>query len=758
MKMNSRSQKTTNTQALENTAQRKKSKSTSGFSDNRPEAIRQQKLSETINNHSSKVIQRFTIVDPANYTKAGKDQGNMFPSNQLDKSTTTTQDQQGKSITKKLNWGLRYAQNPSLKVSEKGLLALESTVGQPRAFYGRSDEIESFRKRLINIKSRITLNQVSGSSVTVPKDPEHPGNETNKLVKVVPERSPHIKPQEQLMDHNVCTNVSSKITGGKILSIGNEFEGEKLVGKVMNSLGLNKTINSMDENSTLNDFSDEQEKNNHASIVYNPPNFIKPEVAKYFENSTFSWKHLEPKPIILKALSLDGIPKKLWKQVYELHLGKSEEERPNEFEILDHINAYLLMTETFKYNHQKKKKNLVSKFGINEMVNPEVGESFSTFAQVSPEVVDEHGAYTHEINTSKMDDEEMNALMKEFLKVKKSTGELSKFGSDQYKKAKGLVPFGEHHAAVVAKDGGDSITFENYNRGVESDTLKEEVWDTWFSNMDQLKNEVSQTVQEMFQKIRNERKRQGFPGIKLKYLAILKKKKENLEQFEQGFVQVNDQVRAKLDSNFLTNENDLWHFNMYGPAGKTFVDEKNQVKPQSFHETWSDSIPNAITVRTTALVDDGMLNEIRQKASLAAYQIVKAGNFTDHESAYEEILAVLLKDVNPERKRIDMSDLMNRLDAIELKYPDLSSQEEQEAKMLFSKNTKEILKRGLELRQSSTTELQRSEFNYKMAVRYLATNRELGMKYFNWYKENKQESARLSQKADFFIRFYKGSN
>lgn len=738
------------------------------FEDNRASTVRQQTLiagirqsSETTQAKaksqtagSNAVIQRYTILNPQDYQTTDDGQKPMFPSNQLESRRETTQQGGLTSAVSKRNWKPRTKQNPPLKVSEKGLLALESTVGQPKVFYGEAGNIQNFRQRLINIRSRITLDQEPGAKVTTPKNPVNPDGQTQDLIRVKPVKSPHVNPNEALMDTSVCTFVSEKIVGGKHLVIGNKVGSEQVLDTVKVSDGnkFGRVLNQLDESNTPEDFEDKWQNDVNPYIFNTGP--ISEEVHNYFKTG-FLGIRVRPSARILRALSVDGTPKELWKQVYKLF--DQEEAEGNRFleeDVFSHIKGYLRTQDTIRYKKTKGNKELTSDLGINEHTAPEVGESFSAFALPSPGTINEKGITGDGVDVTTLNDSETQKLIKRFLALQTSSEKLGLLAKSQYQKARGLVQFGDHHAAVVAKDGPDTVTFENYNRGEESEVFLDDVWEGWFTGNEEFRKDVSSEVRDMLRSIREEEQNPKHDNYNRKKESF-KKKKEALDQFQKGFIHITSKVRAKIETNIFDEQNDLWHFNMYGPANQTFTDEKGNVSSQSFHDVWSKSVPNSVTVRTTGLVDEPMIKGVREKLPFLAFQLIKGSNFEDPLYIYTDFISYVEKYLDPKTRRIDLSDVMVKLQKIEDNYPDLDSSETKEAAFLFTRNKSEILKKIMEFRHASQMQSQQHDYNRKKALELLPTNYEIGLKYARWSQENRSESKLLSNKAAFFLDFYK---
>lgn len=676
--------------------------------DQRPEAAAQRQLIKAENSHSEKsaqlkstarggVIQRYSIVNPNDYQIHDDGQKPMFPSNQMDSMPDNMEQDQVTYHFSKRNWVKRYIDNPPLKVSENGMLALESTVGQPQVFYGESSKVQNFAQRLTNIKSRITLAEEPGASVTVPKDPLNPQGAVENLVRVKPVLSPHMDPNDALMDTSVCSYVSSRIVGGKNLVTGGRVGNEKVHEPIFVANGpkFGAILNQMNDQQTTEGFEDRWQDESPISTNINnlPP--ISPRIDTLFEPGFFGIR-ARPSDKILRALSKKEVPQKLIDQVYKIYNNdKTVLDKYTESDVFDHIFNYFKIENTIRYGTTRTNEGLMKKVGINEMTAPEVGESFSTIGLSSPGTTDEKGFSGDIINLTSMTNPEIKKILKEFLALQSNSKRLGLIAKSQYQNARRLVQFEDHHAAVVARDEADTVTFENYNRGEEYNLFVDEIWSDWFSGEEEFNDNVNSEVREMLQNIRLEEQNPGYDNS-TRMKKSLQKKKETLEKFSQDFVTITSQVRNKFESNILTEQNNLWHFNMYGPAGKTFIDENGQESAQSFHEVWSNSVPNNLTVRTTGLMDPEMRKDLEQKAANVAYYSIIASNFTRLISDYSSDRDQLKRLIEVPQRRIEYSETVEYLKTFDGAVGTLSPQEEMQARILFD-DEEELISNELSL-------------------------------------------------------------
>src|SRR6185369_11105424 len=508
-------------------------------------------------------------------------------------------------------------------------------------------------KRLIDIGSRITLKAKGSETLQVPRDPEHIDGNSNTLVQVVPERSPGIGGDEPLMDANECDSVSQRIVNGKEVVIGNAQEGPVLAGSVSAQWGeinhIATAIRGTGATQQVTDFPQKmQQAEQSFPNVYSPNLPISQDVESYLAAGLFRRKHLVPRDQILRALSLPGIPREVWKQVYELHVGKTERQRPETIVVLNYVNKFLQLQRVRAYQTVRNDNQRNARLGVNEHAAPEVGESFSSLSQASPQAVGEDGVLSHDLDISTLSNGEIDAVYRGLLGVQANALRLGSLVGDQYARVRGVVPYREHHAAVVAKDGGDTITFENYNRSGEEDSLKMDLWDDLMEEFTGFDRNIKKELKDIRgETLRVKANPEYDPVEKLRRITQLRK--QHLEMMREKFLVVQEYTGLKVESNLGENNNELWHFNMYGPAHRTYLDPEGTQKPQSFHETWSPSVANAITVRTTAKNDEfftrSMIEKVKERVGAIAFRAVQESGFTESRLAYEALLKSLLDPI-----------------------------------------------------------------------------------------------------------------
>lgn len=331
--------------------------------------------------------------------------------------------------------------------------------------------------------------------------------------------------------------------------------------------------------------------------------------------------------------------------------------------MVNHIIKVIKVKGTLAYNEDRMNNKRNARLGINEHASPEVGEAFSTMGQASPMLTDEDGASTQELSFNSLPSNEIEAVLQQMLALSKSEDMLGAVAQGHYKRLKGLIPYAEHHASVVGKDGDDTVTFENYNRDVESDTLQADMWDSLFEEFDLFGHSMLKEIHDIREALEVAKSDQTMvPSDKFK--AIFTQKKAHLKLLRESYLRVAQHVGLKVKTNLGEKDNNLWHFNMYGPLRSTYINEAGEKKPQSFHEVWSPSIPNAITVRTTGLVNQGFkvqsLGKLKTRIGQVAYHRAKLANFANQEGIVDHLFNLIVDPVLNAKTRIEAADMLQQ--------------------------------------------------------------------------------------------------
>jgi hypothetical protein len=145
-----------------------------------------------------------------------------------------------------------------------------------------------------------------------------------------------------------------------------------------------------------------------------------------------------------------------------------------------------------------------------------------------------------------------------------------------------------HYAGVVAKDGGDNITLENYNRGQEKRWNINDAFDDLYIAHQAFRDFVAQQT----------------PTLKAQDHIL---QRNLINQAQQRGILVNgalqaflDLAQAKVNAN-IGPINDMIHFKMYG-----------SMPGQSFHEKWQPSTANQVTLRVRQSVEKTRATKVNQ--------------------------------------------------------------------------------------------------------------------------------------------------
>ncbi len=145
-----------------------------------------------------------------------------------------------------------------------------------------------------------------------------------------------------------------------------------------------------------------------------------------------------------------------------------------------------------------------------------------------------------------------------------------------------------HYAGVVAKDGGDNITLENYNRGQEKKWNINDAFDDLYIAQQAFRDFVALQT----------------PTLKaqdhIQQRALINQAQQRgllVNGALQGFL---DLAQAKVNAN-IGPINDMIHFKMYG-----------NMPGQSFHEKWQPSTANQVTLRIRQSVEKTRATKVNQ--------------------------------------------------------------------------------------------------------------------------------------------------
>lgn len=519
-----------------------------------------------------------------------------------------------------------FEKTPPLRVSEKGQLAIEHTDDQPKVFYAKSDLVSTSNERLEDIGSAIKLKTVSAKSLNVPQDPKNVKGSTHSLVMVEPVNAK--QENGKLMSTSECKVVAQNIINGQQIQLGDDLEGETIDDFKSDEVGtgtrLGDTLAQMDPKDSDSKFAKTYQNYKDAPIDKL--------VAEKFSDIN---KVVKISDTVLRELSRPGVTPKVIKQVHQLYeeVGQKKTDEPEASMVVNWIR----MRRTIPMNQQADEKlshspGITKRLGINEHARPEVGQAFSmTGMGASIPIVDEDNIFLRSFNLSDTTLNEQDqalegvkgfGLTKYLEDVERSGFQLNGLRANLFSKIKTGITFGEHHGAVVAKDGVDTVTFENFNRPVETDTVLPGLWDRLANDFKSFASSIEEDIREA--------KDNKEVNVRQKMVKIRKAKIREMDKLKNDLVTLYEKSTfAQVNSNLGIDNDNLWHFRMYG--GQT---------GQSFHEVWSKAVVNPATVRTTAPVSKEKVEEFKQKIK----QAVKEKSFKLNDNHQTKKLNKIYKE------------------------------------------------------------------------------------------------------------------
>jgi hypothetical protein len=188
--------------------------------------------------------------------------------------------------------------------------------------------------------------------------------------------------------------------------------------------------------------------------------------------------------------------------------------------------------------------------------------------------------------------------------------------------------WGEHYAGVVARDGGDYVTLENYNRRTEIRWEHQRIFNNLFEDFAEFRTLVSRRLEHL-------NATPDAPAIR--QLVQLAAQAPHLQHaYQQALQEAAASFQTGLQLNQATSTANFY-FAMYGPGA------------QSFHAAFAPLTSNAMTLRVRETLDP-----VRQEATIGVQNL---GNFVQqltgiiqaHPIAYGGVNGVLQGDLNQAR-------------------------------------------------------------------------------------------------------------
>lgn len=424
------------------------------------------------------------------------------------------------------NQNVVNSQLPSFRVSTNGLLAVLNE-GQPKNFYAPANAVVVANTKLSEAGARVRL-KTEGHGVVVPDDPGNIGNgQTRRLKKV------HAA---TVVPGNLLGQVQTQIAQTLPAMDCNNFI-RLVMGAAANGSRMGVLVHNGDINS---------EKEIRAEEGREP---IK-DVAYHIT------KPRSPGPTRLKN--------KLEHQVLSEPMREAGE--------VDYEKLTI-----FQKNQRSRK------VGINEYAVPDVGEGLVIRSMDTEELLNQQQNQIPQIvpqgtNTKS----KRKRLRKKYTSIiqqlNQANGVLNGIRRNIPARIQNLMKtWGEHYAGVVARDGSDYITLENYNRRVEIRWEHERIFNNLFEDFQDFRNLVSARVDSL----------QSTPSeTDIQQLVNLAQNQSGLlsVQYQQALADATVSFQTGLALNNQTAYGSFF-FQMYGPGN------------QSFHSAYKGLASNAMTMR-----------------------------------------------------------------------------------------------------------------------------------------------------------------
>ena len=212
---------------------------------------------------------------------------------------------------------------------------------------------------------------------------------------------------------------------------------------------------------------------------------------------------------------------------------------------------------------------------VNEYANPEIGEGFlirSLMRTAQPDL------------TFDSKQQQKQAI----LELDNAQAGIDVMRQNLSAKAKAMMPtWGEHFAGVVAKDGDDVVTLENYNRNVELGFEVVRIFNNLFKKFQEFRDQVWGSVNELGTPRADMSMNEAFRYMmkaKEQVPELQEEEAQSMTQYRAAIKKATDAMATVFDLN-VVGAVKLIYFRMYG-AGD-----------QSFHKQWRGVASNAVTTR-----------------------------------------------------------------------------------------------------------------------------------------------------------------
>jgi hypothetical protein len=333
---------------------------------------------------------------------------------------------------------------PAFRVSESGRLAVPDADAQPRNFYAETATVNEANQSF-QASGAVTRLMTEGHGVVVPSDPQNPETSATRRLKKV-----HTAEE-------VPTGVDDGV-GLQLASVLPAMNCDAFISLVMGAAVEATRVALLQESGSPEE----------SEIPAPSPDEPVEPIARYMTHS---------KPA--SSEKVKDLPKADTLQPEDLVEGKT---------------AYEKMSDS-------KRQTRSARLGINESANPEVGEGF-VIRSMDTEELRAHPVPVP--SAGPLNPRQRKQMRKGYLAA---IGQFEQAEANLQADRRALPAriqrmmrsWGEHYAGVVAKDGPDLITFENYNRRTEMRWEHERIFNNLFRDFGQFRLLVAENVTSLYQ-------------------------------------------------------------------------------------------------------------------------------------------------------------------------------------------------------------------------------------------------------------------
>ncbi len=208
--------------------------------------------------------------------------------------------------------------------------------------------------------------------------------------------------------------------------------------------------------------------------------------------------------------------------------------------------------------------------GLNEHAMPDVGEGYLVNSQNTKEF--------KKALQSGIPVERYTHVLQE---LEELDPKLDIAGQKISEEAKTLMNmWGRHYATVVARDGEDSVTLENYNRQTEKDFIIREIFNNLVREFEEFRTFVGEQTESISLAISSDQ------ATELINKAV--ETKAGVEEISAKLERALDEAKTTIDTGLKSQQEyqaSLLHFQMYGPG------------EQSFHAAFRSMTSDPLTIR-----------------------------------------------------------------------------------------------------------------------------------------------------------------